>query len=816
MKNKLKNACNEKDVENIYRTELLKLLPEAKITSPFKIDGLLEDGDIRTLLEFKYDLDLKSKTHQANVLIQILYYIKKFEEAGKPIPTTLFIGDKNECFALKTKAIQKYLLSEIDWEIAPSTAFKKNSQLLKAMVDDTNILPFVFDITETFSLKEVVSKIKVLSNNTVKKIKITPKNLTVVFDYFNNNVLDKRIKLETNEKVNLFVQLIINPSENYVLPTNNNVLVTSAFGKLVVNSHKFLSFFKHFEGQKYTAIEKEGLTSMCDRLIEDTIRRMKGEFYTPTVWVDEAHHMISDAFGSDWKERFIVWDCACGSGNLTRDYKFKELYCSTLEQSDLDTMNQMKYNPEACKFQFDFLNNEIESDLLDDNLKTRCPKLYENIVAGKEILFLINPPYGTSSNLQLGSSKKGVAFTNTHNKMKELKLGDSVKQLYAQFLYNISKIKNSKIAVFSPISFVAGQKFNKFREYYFKSFCFQNGMLFQASEFADVKSNWAIAFSTWNSSNQIKEKFPFSIKAIVNLKMSTLQKKHVYNVDKKTSLNKWARIDTKGIKQFDAPQLSTALNIKQKGYGKLCKKSLGYMWSCKNIPESNGTSVSLFTSTFSGSNSNGYSVFPFNFFKTTMLFSARKLIRSNWMNHKDEYIAPSEAVQQSIRYKQFNNDSIVYSLFNNSSQQSSLRQIEYNQKLWNIKNEFFWMDIEKLKQTAIIHNFDDVYRDAKTDHNRFVFNKLQNLYLSPIAQKVLDTAIELTVKSFEFRQILHNEHPEYHLNTWDAGYAQLKLIWKLYYKEEFKDFRNLYKELEDFLRPQVYELGFLLKENQNP
>ena len=34
---------------------------------------------------------------------------------------------------------------------------------------------------------------------------------------------------------------------------------------------------------------------------------------------------------------------------------------------------------------------------------------------------------------------------------------------------------------------------------------------------------------------------------------------------------------------------------------------------------------------------------------------------------------------------------------------------------------------------------------------------------------------------------------------------------KEYFTEEFKEFRQLYKNLEDRMRPLVYELGFLLK-----
>ena len=71
--------------------------------------------------------------------------------------------------------------------------------------------------------------------------------------------------------------------------------------------------------------------------------------------------------------------------------------------------------------------------------------------------------------------------------------------------------------------------------------------------------------------------------------------------------------------------------------------------------------------------------------------------------------------------------------------------------------------------------------------------------------------IELTKKkSFKYRQLFSEEHPEYQLDKcWDAGFYQLKALWKEYMKDEFDDFRKLYNDFSDCLRPQVYEFGFL-------
>ena len=140
-------SVNEKDVENSYRQYFTRKFSDMIFTSPFSCDGLGESKNhkIRVLMEFKDELNLLSKSDQIKVLAQTVYYIKKFELAGIMLPTTVFVGDRNECFVIHSNDLFKYLSMDLDWGIAPSNAHK-NLVLVNEMMLDENINPHIFSI----------------------------------------------------------------------------------------------------------------------------------------------------------------------------------------------------------------------------------------------------------------------------------------------------------------------------------------------------------------------------------------------------------------------------------------------------------------------------------------------------------------------------------------------------------------------------------------------------------------------------------------------------------------------------------------------
>lgn len=803
----IKATSIEREVEDVYLKGLALYFDNAVITHPFSCDGFMdtkvEKKLCKLIMEYKYGKDLKNAVTRAGVIVQVLYYLKKFELNGLILPNICLVGDNDECFVFHTNDIQRYLGYDVDWGIAPSEAYLKNPDLVIDISKDEIVNPFIFEIDENFSFKDVADKIKDLAMNVQRLVNVTEHNIAVIYEYFCNNVIKDVKSISTNELVSIFINCITDHDICYLHPRKKNILVCNE-KEVYVNDNAYNSFFSYFN-RNYTPQEKSKFSKISDRLIEDTKRRKDGEFYTPTLFADKAHRMIEEVLGMDWKEKYVVWDNCCGTKNLTRDYYFKELYCSTLEQAELDQCTD--YNREAISFQFDFLNDPLD----------KLPKgLLEAFEQNKPIVFFLNPPYATAANKfgADGSSKKNVAKTLINKDMLEHKIGGASQNLYAQFMYRILMIKNEfnltnvHIALFSPTLFLTGSSWDNFREVYFKEFAFNNAVQFKASHFADCTDDWAISFSLWNNGETVdKNNFNYTLIDCVDGEIIEAGNKDVYNIDGLKTASEWVKEPIKKLKTFKTVNVSSAIKIRPDtadNRGTNFENALGYFLNAGNNVDMNTQKVSLFTMAYGNGNGNGINAD--NFDRCTALFAARKLIDKNWINSKDEYLAPND---NHPKWNEFVNDSLIYSLFHSSSNQSSLRQIEYKDKKWDIKNEFFWLSKDEMVQLANDNRNDFCYNDARVDSERYVYKKLQGITLSTEAQAVLDKASEIVRETFKYRELFNAEYPEYQINNWDCGFYQVKAVAKKYKAELLKEFNVLYKALSDKMRPVVYEVGFL-------
>ena len=100
----------------------------------------------------------------------------------------------------------------------------------------------------------------------------------------------------------------------------------------------------------------------------------------------------------------------------------------------------------------------------------------------------------------------------------------------------------------------------------------------------------------------------------------------------------WVRETIYPSKVVDLPVQSSGFNFKEKGCCKNAQNSLSYMNNNNNSIQSNTQSVGFFGLAYS--NAHGLHLFPDNFLRATMLLAARACIKNDWINDKDEYIAP--------------------------------------------------------------------------------------------------------------------------------------------------------------------------------
>ena len=806
---KIKTCRIEREVEDVYNEGIAFYFSGTEIKHPFDCDGYIStkvgSGDLlKMIIEYKYNEDMKQKTVIAKILVQVVFYLKRFEDAGMELPNVVMVGDINECFVMHSNDLLKYLEWDVNWKTAPSDAFRKCPDMVLAIAEDEQINPYVFWIDKDFDFKDVVAKIHHLCENVKRYVRITEHNIASIFEYFRDRVLLKKDTLTANEAVSVFIGLITNDEAYYIHPKKKNTLITPN-GNVPVNGASFASFFNQY-AREYTPQERMNFTAIADRLLEDTTRRRQGCFNTPTKFVDFAHRMIEKELGENWRDEYVVYDCCCGTGNLTRDYRFKELYCSTLDKGELELGS--RYNPEATKWRMDFLNDGDEC--FDRGLICAFEQ-------NKPIVFFINPPYGTACN-QYKANKTNSNNTDIRGDMNKEKFGGS-ENLQHQFMYRITKLvqkyhlTNAYFALFSNPIWLSGAKQGKFLENFSSQWECKDAYLFQASHFADVSDVWGISLTLWKSDNHATPITEYNMKLIDILDDGSIDVFGNHNIYNSAFFNKasdWVKEQIpRCLDMACFPSTSNGLLIKESQI-QAVRNQLGYFHNNANSIQYNPTYVGLYSMSFASAH--GLPVLKENFTRCTALFTARKLINGNWVNDKDEYLAPNE---DHPEYKRFEADAIVYSLFHNSSNQTSMRQIMYKGKLYDIPNEFFWMSRDRMTQLANENNNAFMFNDARTSKERYVYTLLNNpeisSLLSPTAKQLLDMATAMMEKTVKYRPLFESDHPNHHIHTWDAGYYQLKDLWKEYLPEEFKVFRNLFKQFENELRPLVYQLGFLRK-----
>ncbi|EGK8128128.1 hypothetical protein IO380_001412 [Campylobacter lari] len=531
-----------------------------------------------------------------------------------------------------------------------------------------------------------------------------------------------------------------------------------------------------------------------DLLVDQDIRERKGAFFTPRIWVDKACEYLSKALGKDYEEKYYIWDCAGGTGNLLANFtNAKNVFCSTIDKADVDVIHERIKNGanlfENHVFQFDFLNDEF-FDKADDKgnviYKSKLPSNLQEILKDenkrKKLIIFINPPYaeaGTTSAMSgSGKHKKGVSLDNyVYEKYKDI-LSSARNELFAQFYIRIyCEIDGAILATFSTLKYVNSSNFVKFRETFKAKFL--KGFIAPSYTFDNVKGNFPIGFLIWDM-NQ-KDDLKKVRLDVFNENGNFLGKKNFYS-NHNLHIGKW-------ISKFKNKNIPLNLGMMNTGRMDFQHQNLVYiMHDTKDL---------------------GHSIFLTynNLIVCAIFFSVRHAIKATWLNDRDQFLYPNKTYQND---KEFQSDCLAFMLFHGQNKISTKEGVNhfipFSEKELGITQEAFKSDFMYKFINGKIKNEDVLFDD-----------ELDKVEFSNEAKELLKTGKEL----FKY----------YHTHKEKAGYLVNASLYDIkdffqgrdekgkmnipskakdeHYKILLSDLNLALDVLAKKIEPKIYEYGFL-------
>jgi len=851
----LTSASHSQDVEKTVEHAINELLHDALTTiypsgsivhdyrhstdGYFHITGV--ENPYALLVEAKRDLSLsESKKDRAVVYAQVCAYLRRLS-TDSVVPTVVVVCDNNEVFGLRTAALEKYVNNDsYAWDEFSASTMYKDGSLLADLINDHNIQhPYVHDIRTGFDADMFIWSIDAMGQGSAPfRVPINKDSLDHVFTRFKMEVLGTDATgLKNKDEISLFIDILRGCDDIFPHPKKPNTLLWKT-KTITVDTYRFEHFWAQYQVGVYTLDEIKAVTEIADTLIEETDRRFTGDFWTPPRWVDKAHEYIEKDLGEDWKQRYVVWDPAAGALNLTRDYKFGELYSSTLIREELEIASD--YNPEGVKFQYDFLNDDMilhdpgltAEDIVDMSRRgeLKMPRgLVEALYANKPIVFFANPPYGSNGNGTKADGRKGgIAKTEVCDLMDGL--GHARQELYTQFIWRTKELAKAfgytsdfHFFYFFNKGFLTSPNFGKFVDDLTSEFTYRDGFMLNAGEFSGTSSTWGVVFSHFEIGGTNQRTFDYSVmESNKDMSISTLADWVGRSVRRGETVSDWfADIDIPKEKQDQYPLTTNGFDVPtaKSIYCVPVKQAIGYMHNNGNNIQYSEKYIGLYSMGFAGAH--GRDVTRDNFTRAAVTFSIRRSVQEVvsdqkllWVRDKDIFTRPPE----ELLTPEFVADCVVYSLFDRQSNQTSLRDYEYNGKTYRVINEFFPFSVHDMQQLAQKHRNTTIEADITGETDRFVYQWITDHHndLNEEAHALLDLAWHILETSFPKRPDHHTIHPRFQLQTWDAGWKQINALVfgknrldNDVYNEYYGKWRQTLKALGDKIASQAMDAGVI-------
>lgn len=740
---------------------------------------------------------------------QLLVYVR-VRDKNEHLPPFLAVIDREKAAIMETEKAEALLQDKtVQWPKSGSKVSKEFVAQVSAHVA-AHYVVYNMDSHEKEFIHAVKSAIK---TGKINRVHITPDNLRQVFDKWIEYIGRELGGVAEVDYALLFFADIMHDGKRAAMANlPARLLFDGEKPVFVLNGQQYDLVsdrgYRNFWAIYHRPPDEEYRTYLLERrdsLLPLDERSFKGAFYTPLKVVDKAYDLLAETLGHNWQQNYIVWDMCCGVGNLeVKHSNHRNIFMSTLDKADIDVMQASHTCVAATKFQYDYLNDDIDAfGQIDYGLTKKVPMELRQAIAdakakkkgAKKILVLMNPPYAEATsggNTVAGAetqSKEGVTDTKIAASAME-EFGKASNELFTQFLARIHlEIPGATLAMFSKVKYITAPTLDKFRSVWTAEYL--AGFVFHSKLFDGLKGNFPIGFLIWDTgkNDPITE-----ISATVLEKDLNLSGNKIFlSPDARRLLTDW--IDRPKTNQMPVVPLKNAIvpaTVSKDLRGtRWSDGAVGYLLSGGNDVQHAGQQTVIFSSGYSSAR--GYFLNPENLWQGAIVFSVRRLVAATWLNDRDQFLQPGEPLTD-----EFKTDCLIWMLFSGSNLSAGADGLEWNGKQWSLTNHFIPFTESEVGASGRFES-------------RFMVDYLYGKQLSSEAQSVSDAGRELW-RAYHKAPMPRKIREELKLNRPDVGWYQIRKALEANAENDatdFGDFKQAYEGLGNKLRPMVYSLGFL-------
>ena len=752
------------------------------------------------------------------MFVQLVLTIGKARTFDKTLPPA-FLGafDFQKIAFVPYITIQDiFYLNDFNWNVTPSNHETKEFLLIKERIEAIlSQYTFIFDYEKDEKELEHFIKNNIANATTSSKLKIDKNNFIPIYlrwleivkpiinvkwdDLKKANVLDSDFYLadlfvDDKDTQQLDDDLTIRDSlfvvfqqEGYKIAKENiKQMFDATIG--LKNKDTYLQFWKRYKRPPVKEYQ-DYIIERRDLLVPQDIRERKGAFFTPRPWVELSQKYLTDYLGENWQDDYFIWDCAGGTGNLSVGLTNKyNIYISTIDQADVNVMHErIEHGANLLTnnvFQFDFLNDEF----IPISKGGKMPDNLYNIINNKEkrekLIVYINPPYAEATSSKTvtgtGENKGGVTTQFKINEVLKPKIGNASNEIFALFMAVIyEKMPGIILGQFSTLKFVNGSNFKKFKEYFLAEFV--NGFIVPAETFDNVKGQFPIGFTIWNTA--IKSKINVVSTDVYDKKGNFISIKNFYG-ELPNSINKW--------------------------FVKFQSNSIDNIGLLSNYPPDFQNQAKVFIKINQMARGGAIKIVGGNLLPISIYIAVRHCIEATWLNDRDQFLYPNENWKNDF---EFQNDCLAFTLFHGQNKithsEGKNHWIPFTEQEVNAKAKFesnFMTDFIKGKikkegsNETLFKN--ETIAESKplvfSQEASAVFDAGRELWKYYHAQNDVD--INVNASFYDIRAYFQGTNALGRMNARSEDATYTKLIGEL---------RNNLSVLADKIKPKVYEYEFL-------